>query len=260
MRAPDLLALSLCAVALLVPAAVRAQDPTDSLPVMESEDSTMDQEWEEPDSIYRPERTTRRHGGGNPYLREVGREGASEHSGNHSGGRASSYRRGPIWVSGSLGAGGEAIAAPGAPGPYNRSRIAPTFSFAIGGTVGQQLRLGFEGFVWFNPMGDNTLETVTAGMVTGRVYPIRTSGLFIKSGFGLGRYGQDVMDDCGCDGAIVSDYGFAWLVGAGFEAPVGRGLWVGPTVEMLRMNVTGPDGYRERVINVGISITFDGKN
>jgi hypothetical protein len=68
------------------------------------------------------------------------------------------------------------------------------------------------------------------------------------------------MDDCGCDGAIVSDYGFAWLVGAGFEAPVRRGLWIGPTVEMLRMNVTGPGGYRERVINVGISITFDGKN
>jgi hypothetical protein len=256
MRAPILLALSFSAVTLLAPAGLRAQDPTDSLPVVESQDSSADEARDWPDSVDQPERVRRHRGEGNPYLREVGREGSDEHSVGH----PSSRRRGSLWIGGSLGAGGEAIAAPAAPGPYNRSRLAPTLSFGIGGTVGEQLRIGLEGFVWFNPMGDNTLETVTAGMVTGRVYPIRTSGLFLKSGFGLGRYGQDVMDNCGCDGAIVSDYGFAWLVGAGFEAPVTRGLWIGPTVEMLRMNVTGPDGYRERVINVGISITFDGKN
>lgn len=249
MRAPDLLALSFVAASIAVPASLRAQDPTDSVPAVAS-DSTVDQDqsWEEPDTTDHPQHAVRRRGEGNPYLREVGKS------------TSSSYRRGKWWVAGSLGAGGEAIAAPAAPGPYNRSRLAPTFSVGIGGTVGQQLRLGLEGFVWFNPQGDNTLETVTAGMITGRVYPIRSSGLFLKSGFGLGRYGQDVMDDCGCDGVIVADYGFAWLVGAGFEAPVSRGLWIGPTIEMLRMNVTGPDGYRERVINVGISIAFDGKN
>lgn len=248
MRAPDLLALSIVAVTLAVPASLRAQDP-DSLPAVES-DSTWDDEpgWDQPDSTEPAERATRRRGEGNPYLREVGKE------------RSSSYRRGPFWVGGSLGAGGEAVAGAEASSLYQRSRLAPTLSFGIGGTVGQQLRLGLEGFVWFNPRGDNTVETVSAGMITGRVYPIRTSGLYLKSGFGFGRYGQDFVDDCGCESTIVADYGFAWLVGAGFEAPVSRGLWIGPTVEMLRMNVSGPDGYRERVINVGISITFDGKN
>jgi hypothetical protein len=193
-------------------------------------------------------RVERRRGEGNPYLREVGRD--------HDHARS---RRGPVWVGGSFGLGGEAIAAPGSLTPWDRSRLAPTLSIGIGGTVGQSLRLGLEGFVWFNPNGD-VLETVSAGMLTGRVYPIRTSGLFLKSGLGIGRYGQDAIDDCGCNTTLVSDYGLAWLLGAGFEAPVGRGLWLGPTVEMLRMNVTGPDGYRERVINFGISITYDGKD
>ena len=247
MRAPDLLTLAVTGAALCAPAALRAQDPTDSLPATESSDSIGDQpeDWSDPGQGDRPERASRRPDGGNPYLREV-REGRAP------------YRRGPVWVSGSLGAGGEAIAAPGAPGPYSRARIAPTMSLGIGGTVGQQLRLGFDGFVWFNPIGDGTVETVAAGLVTGRVYPFKGSGLFLKSGAGFGRYGQDLVDDCGCNSALVSDFGFAWLVGGGFEAPVSRGLWIGPTIEMLRMNVRGPDGYRERVINFGISITYDG--
>jgi hypothetical protein len=29
-------------------------------------------------------------------------------------------------------------------------------------------------------------------------------------------------------------------------------------VEMLRMNIDGPDGYRERVLNLGLSLTYDG--
>jgi hypothetical protein len=250
MRAPGLLSVSFAALTLAAPAVVRAQDPTDSVPAVEETDSTLDDGWdrEDADTAEHADRMTRRRGEGNPYLREIEAE------------KPAPMRRGPIWVSGSLGAGGEAIALPEAASPYDRSRIAPTFSFGIGATVGQQLRLGFEGFVWFNPQGNSELESVTAGMITGRVYPFRNAGLFLKSGFGLGRYGQDVIDDCDCSAVITEDYGFAWLVGGGFEAPVTRGLWIGPTVEMLRMNVSGPDGYRERVINVGLSITFDGKN
>ncbi len=251
MRAPGLLALWFVAATVGVPTALHAQDPTDSLPAVEPADSLQDQDdgWtEEPDSTYHRDRTSRRRGEGNPYLREVGQP------------KPSFPRRGPVWVGGSLGVGGEAIASLEAPSPYDRSRIAPTFSFGIGGTVGQQLRLGIEGFVWFSPHSDNTVETVAAGMFTGRVYPLKSSGLFLKSGVGFGRYGQDVINDCGCSDVITEDYGFAWMMGAGFEAPVSRGLWIGPTVEMVRMNVTGTDGYRERVINVGISLTFDGKN
>lgn len=246
MRAPGYVAWSVALLTLAHPAWVRAQDP-DSLPAVEIPDSLdeeQDPAWDEADTSEVHPRVTRRHGEGNPYLREVRSEGRKP-------------RRGSMWLGGSFGLGGEAIAAPGSITPWDRSRLAPTLSIGLGGTVGQSLRLGLEGFVWFNPQ-DEVLETVSAGMITGRVYPLKTSGLFLKSGIGLGRYGQDQIDDCGCGTALVSDYGLAWLVGAGFEAPVGRGLWIGPTVELLRMTVTGPDGYRERVINVGISLTFDG--
>jgi hypothetical protein len=203
-----------------------------------------DRTWDEGDSTEVPHRVVRHRGEGNPYLREVKRESRGA-------------RRGPLWLTGSLGLGDEAVAAPGGLDPYSAPRTAPTLSIGVGGTVGQSLRIGLEGFVWLRP-NDDVVETVGAGMVTGKVYPFQSVGLFLKSGFGIGRY---AVSEIGCDcQALVSDWGFAWTVGGGLEAPVGRGLWLGPTLEMVRMNVSGPDGYRERVINFGISITYDGKD
>lgn len=247
MQRAGYLVWSVALLSLALPGKARAQDP-DSLPAVEAGDSTDDRSdgWQDDlDTTETRPHVVRHRGEGNPYLREVR--------------RAPARRRSGAWAGGSFGIGGEAIAAPGSLTPWNQSRLAPTLSIGVGGTVGSALRLGLEGFVWFNPDGD-VLETVSAGMITGRVYPFRTSGLWLKSGFGLGRYGQDEIDNCGCGTALVSDYGFAWTVGAGFESPVGHGLWLGPSVEMLRMNVTGPDGYRERVITVGLSLTFDGND
>lgn len=182
----------------------------------------------------------------NPYLRPV-----SDHP--------EGTRRGPYYASFGLGLGGEGIADLGAPAPYTSSRIRPTVNIGVGATVGQQLRLGLEGFAWFNITGDGALETVTAAMVGARVYPLGASGLYLRAAGGFGRYGQDVIDEyCNCTAPITSDYGLAWAIGGGFEAPVARGVWLGPSIEMVRMDITGPSGYRERVINVGLSLTFDG--
>ena len=247
MRAPHLLAITFAAAWMTVPATARAQDPTDSVPAVEVPDSSdqADDDWSPDDSTEVREHRPRRPGEPNPYLREVKD-------------RHSYPRRGPVWLSVSIGGGGEAVAVPGSQSPYTDSRLAPTLSLGGGATVGQQLRLGVNGFVWFNLPDGGTLETVSAAMLTGQLYPIRSSGLFLKSGVGLGHYGLDDID-CDC-GAIVSDYGLAWMVGGGFEAPVGRGIWIGPTLELYRFNVGGPDGYRERVVNFGISITFDHKD
>lgn len=239
---PAMLAWS---VVLLTATAVplRAQDPTDQ-PVAEDTLSG-DDGWQDEDTVAAEPRHPRHRDGSNPYLREVREE---------SHGR----RRGSFWASGSLGVGGEAIAAPGSVTPWGQSRTAPTLSFGIGGTLSNSFRLGVEGFAWFKP-GDQNIESVTTLMVTGRLYPLAKSGLFLKSGIGFGRYGVDEFDDCGCNNySVVSDYGLAWSVGAGFEAPVAHGLSIGPMVEVTRMNVSGPDGYRERVVNFGISLTFDG--
>lgn len=226
---------------LLGSAPLVAQDETDSLPPAESPDG----EWEtDPETAARPAAGPH---DGTPYLREVDESTRSP-------------RRGPFWASFGVGAGGEAIAALGAPAPYSPSRVRPTLSLAVGGTVGQQLRLGLEGFAWFNLLGDGNLETVTAVTLGGRLYPIASSGLYLRAGAGFGRYGQDLSDDyCGCSSTLVSDYGLAWVVGGGFELPVGRGLWLGPNLEMVRMNVNGSGGYRERILNFGLTITYDGK-
>lgn len=244
-RAPGYVTWSVAFLTLAAPARTWAQE-SDSVPAVVFPDSLADQQadgWDDADSSGTYRRVERRRGEPNPYLREV-----REHR---------KTRRGPVWLTGSLGVGGEAVASPTSLAPYSQARLAPTLSIGAGGTIGQSLRLGLEGFVWFRPQ-DDVVESVGAAMVTGKVYPFKSAGLFLKSGFGLGRYGVSEID-CEC-GSLVSDYGFAWMIGGGIEAPVGRGLWLGPTFEMLRMNVTGPDGYRERVINVGISITYDGKD
>lgn len=181
----------------------------------------------------------------NPGLREV----------RHSRQQA----RGPWYGFVGVGMGNEAYADLTTPAIYGQSRLRPTLSLGGGATLGQSFRLGVEGFGWFNIADGGVLETVTTVMLAGRVYPLETSGLYLKAGGGFGAYRQEYLDEpCGCSGPIVSDYGFAWSVGGGYEMPLGGGAWLGPTVELVRMDVTGPGGYRERVLNVGLSITFDG--
>lgn len=213
----------------------------------------------------------------NPQLREVPDDSTDQADAPASGGerhaprrdpydededadrRRPAPRRGPYYASFGVGAGSEAISALGAPAPYTPSRLRPTLNIGLGAGVGQSLRIGFEGFAWFNVTGDGALETVTTAMLGARLYPIPTGGLYVRAGGGFGRYGQDLMDDyCGCSYPLEQEFGLAWAVGAGYEVPVGNGLWLGPSVEMVRMDVTGPGGYRERVLNFGLTLTFDG--
>lgn len=168
-------------------------------------------------------------------------------------------RRGGYYASAGLGVGGEAIADLGAPAPYTPSRIRPTLSIGVGAGLGQSVRLGLEGFAWFNLTGDGALESVTTAMIAARFYPVQASGLYLRAAGGFGRYGVDLQDYyCDCSYPITQDYGLAWSVGGGYELPVGRGLWLGPSVDLVRMDVTGPAGYRERVLNFGLTLTFDG--
>lgn len=173
--------------------------------------------------------------------------------------RRPSLQRGPYYASFGLGVGSEAIAELGAPAPYYPSRLRPTLNIGLGVGVGQALRIGFDGFAWFNITGDGALETVTTAMIGARLYPVPGNGLYVRAAGGFGRYGQDLLDDyCDCSAPIVEELGLAWAIGGGYEVPVGNGLWLGPSIEMIRMDVPGPNGYRERVLNFGLTLTFDG--
>jgi len=171
-----------------------------------------------------------------------------------------------LYVSFGLGAAAVGVAPNGVPVPYSPSHTVPTLSAALGGRVAPQLGLELDLFGWFNFTGDGTVETVSTLMVGGRFHPIPGSGLYLRAGAGFGAYvlqwedswWQNFLDDgCGCDPAIATDIGLAWSAGAGFEAPVGGGFRLGPSVELIRMNVSGPNGYRQRIVNIGLTITFD---
>ncbi|MBK7350673.1 MAG: hypothetical protein IPI92_12495 [Gemmatimonadetes bacterium] len=242
MRTPGFFFLAAAALCLTAPAALRAQDHEPNPQLREvPDDDAVEDERDDPAPVER-----RRPRG------EDDRARARPD-------RRAPLRRGGYYASVGVGAGSEAVASLGVPSPYVPSRVRPTVNIGFGAGVGQALRVGFEGFAWFNVTGDGALETVTTAMVGARVYPIPTSGLYLRAAGGFGRYGQDLLDDyCDCSAPIVQDYGLAWAVGGGFEVPAGNGLWIGPSVEMIRMNIDGPDGYRERVLNFGITLTFDG--
>jgi hypothetical protein len=190
----------------------------------------------------------------NPYLREV----PDEEPQNAAADRL--HKRGGMWGSIGAGAGTESVLYPGPTSTYSVSRTRPTLSGAIGGTVGQFMRIGLEGFGWFNLDGNGYVETISSFMVGARVYPLPGTGLYFHAAGGFGFYNVgDYYDPCGCHSSVISDIGGAWSLGAGLEVPLKRGVWIGPTIEVLHVDMMNPVDYRERVIHFGLSLTFDGQ-
>lgn len=265
MRCSRLLVLTTACALFGLPTTGAAQDRADTMTVVDStiavDSSEIADTTDDLDSV-EVRRPSRQSPAGNPYLREVVEEDEEVvEKGEVVEEEKSVSRSGRAYGTFGLGFGSEAIATLGAPGPYSPSRTRPTLDFGLGINVGSALRIGVDGFIWFNAIGNGALETVTAAMLAARVYPIPGTGLYLRAAGGLGRYGQDLLDDhCGCSGPLIADYGLAYALGAGFELPVGRGLWLGPMVEMVRFDIGGPGGYRERVLTFGLSLTYDGSH
>lgn len=176
------------------------------------------------------------------------------------------HRSSPFYASFGLGAAGVGVASNTSPLTYSPTQTVPTISAAVGGLVAPSLGLELDLFGWFNFTHNGTVETVTTLMAGGRLHPFPGTGLYVRAGAGIGAYvlewedswWQNWFDDgCGCDAAIDTDVGLAWSVGAGYEAPIGGGFRLGPSIELIRMHVAGPFGYRQRIVNVGLTLTFD---
>jgi hypothetical protein len=162
--------------------------------------------------------------------------------------------RGGFWAGLGLGAGGESFDLRDGAG-YSTELYRPTVSLRLGGTVGQQLRLGGEVLAWVNDQGGAT-ESLTSFLFIGQVYPVSTAGLYLKGGLGLGRNAVDFRD-----GYEVGDNGFAGLLGAGWELRVGRRLYLNPAVDLVehRYSSRGGERYRERLVNFGLGILFQSR-
>ena len=159
--------------------------------------------------------------------------------------------RGGFWAGLSLGAGSESFDLRDGAG-YSDELERPTVSLRLGGTVNQSVRLGGEVLAWINER-DNATESLTSFLFIGQLYPITSTGLYLKGGLGLGRNAVD-FDYAGG----VGDTGFAGLLGAGWEIRVGRRLYLNPSFDFVQHRYPGrfDDGYRERLHNVGLGVLF----
>jgi hypothetical protein len=157
--------------------------------------------------------------------------------------------RGGFWFGLGLGAGGESNDV-GRAGGYSDPFYQPTISLRAGGTVGSRLRLGGEVLSWINEEGD-AVESLSSLLFVGQFYPVRTAGLYLKGGVGIGR--NAVEFDHGFD---VGDTGLAGLVGVGYEIRLGRHLYLNPTIDLLGHTYDGRAGadYRERLVNFGLGV------
>ncbi len=162
----------------------------------------------------------------------------------------------------------------GAVGSYFRcsSLAKPSFAVAFGGTVNPHLRLGGEINAWVNQYNDvatdgtpfTATETLVGGMLTARVFPVRTLGLYAKGGAGISRSGTYVSSGYGgYGGSDAGETGFAFEYGAGYEIKLGRNLFLNPEFSVMNHQSSpgspGPGDLgtlHERVISFGVGLTF----
>ena len=154
-----------------------------------------------------------------------------------------------FWFGLGLGAGGESFDLRDGLG-YSNAFYKPTVSLRAGGTLGQNLRLGGEVLSWINER-PHAVESLSSLLFVAQFYPIRTTGLYLKGGLGIGRNAVDFDD-----GLNVGDTGFAGLVGAGYELRLGRHFYLNPAVDLVGHSYDSRAGgsYRERLVNFGLGI------
>jgi hypothetical protein len=115
----------------------------------------------------------------------------------------------------------------------------------LGGTLRQNILLGVEMNGWTKSEGAGR---VTMGNFSGAAYwyPMPTQGLFLKAGAGYAVLSTD-------DGTEnVSDTGFGFLGGVGYDVRVGRNLSITPVANWFR---GGFEGGSANVLQFGVGVT-----
>lgn len=160
-----------------------------------------------------------------------------------------------FWLSGGMGYGQESYRFGNE--AYSEGLGKPVFSLRLGGTPDEHLRLGGELSSWVNPYTDeegfDITETLGAVSLVGQFYPIRTAGLFLKGGVGIGATSASVAG-----GNTTTETGFMVQYGAGYDIRLGRKLALTPTVELARHRFTqrNEPTLHERLLTFGISLTY----
>lgn len=156
-----------------------------------------------------------------------------------------------FWIGLGAGVGGESFRFDGDP-DYSGTLEKPVLALRLGGTPSRHFRVGGEISAWLNENGD-ALESLTSFLLIGQFYPLAEHGLYVKGGLGLGRNALDLRG-----GYELADVGFATAVGAGWEVRLGRNVFLVPAVELVthRYEQRDQPDYRERIVHVGVGLTF----
>jgi opacity protein-like surface antigen len=161
--------------------------------------------------------------------------------------------RGGFYITGGLGAGGEQFKFEDE-AEWSEKLTKPTLTLRLGGTPDQYVRIGAELFGWGaeTTEGDETFAAIL-GVV--QFYPMKDGGLWLKAG---GGYGESRIDHFDPDFFDITESGFAWSVGAGYEIQLSSSLAIGPAIELYQASFEQRDEptLSERVLNIGGQITF----
>jgi hypothetical protein len=165
--------------------------------------------------------------------------------------------RGGFWMSFGAGAGVERLRIEGEP-TYDPELWRPTFNVKLGGTLGQNARIGVEAFTWVNPDPDGEVtEALFQVMPILQLYPAKCTGLHLKGGAGWAWSG--VTFNSGSSSFSSGTNGFGAMAGIGWELPIGRTVFLTPSLDFYQQWYDGgldqPD-FTERVMNLGVSIGF----
>jgi hypothetical protein len=115
---------------------------------------------------------------------------------------------------------------------------------ALGGTLSQQVRLGFEGVGWAKKE-DNATFTVGGGNAVIYFYPMENGGLHLKGGAGFASASLEVEQD---DVTVsVDKTGFGWGGGLGWDVRLSRKISLTPFAGW----------YWQRISTDGDSVTFN---
>jgi len=231
----------------LLSTALRAQDPqppewgADSM-APDSSDSRMVSdssglEEEVADTVLRRSRDQMQ-SGPNPYLREI-RDRAK-----------------PVWwESIALGAGSRALRYSGVSEAYRPGSTGATLTAEVGRRFNQHAGLGLEYLGWLGDFQEDFVGALQSLLAIARVHPLGAVGPFLKVGGGLATYS---VYDMVYDELASFDLGVAYVVGAGWDIPMGRELVISPIIEWQHFTLAGDQTYRGKLLNVGLMITWSG--
>jgi Outer membrane protein beta-barrel domain/Bacterial SH3 domain len=136
----------------------------------------------------------------------------------------------------------------------------------LGGTLNPQVLLGVESNAWVKSedIGFGLTATLTLGALSGTVtvYPVVTSGFFLKGGAGLSYMSTDIS----VSGVTVnvSKTGWGVIGGVGYDLRVGRNISITPSFNYyygkpgdisVEGNVILP-GWSHNVLDFALGITF----